>query len=315
MLVVIIYTVLYLFPLPMPKSFILSSLAVSATVVLLVGCGAVAVPYSLQGFNSKNAYAAHDYAASPARTCEAARRALLSQAYTLDEVQAGKIAIAGHKVFQVDPTHQVELKFNAECDPRGKNADDGTTLFANGEADQYGLQRGASTSASLNVSPFGSLSMPLPSGVAQMAEVASETVTDPAWYQGFFDLTHEFLASGAIPENPMPSAAAPVSQAASAVTSVPLSAPPAPEQSPSITLPAASTPEQSTSAVLPAGSAPEQSASAALPTVSTPEQNPFGTLPAASVPKQSTSAALPAASAPQQSTSGALPAASAPKQN
>jgi hypothetical protein len=301
----------------MYKSSVLLNLAAITIAGLLAGCAPIPVPYHPQGFDSNRFYE-HSYATSPARTCEAARRALLSQGYTMDDVQPGKIAIAGHKYFQADPTHHVALKFSAECDARGKDATGGTTVFASGEEDQYGLQRGASASASLNVSPFGSLSMPLPSGIDQMVEMASETVTDPAWYQGVFDLTHEFLASGEIPENPIPLAAAPASQAASAVASAPLSPQsvlPAPEQSLSATRPAASAPEQSPSATLPAASAPEQSASAALPTASTPEQNPFGTLPAALASKQSASAALPAASEPEQSPSGTLPAASAPKQN
>jgi hypothetical protein len=294
----------------MCKSFVSLNLTALAIAGLLVGCALFPVPYQPvpyqpPGFIKSNHFYEHSYAASPARTCEAARRALLSQGYTMDDVPPGKIAIAGHKYFQADPTHHVALKFSAECDVRGKDANGGSMVFASGEEDQYGLQRGASTSASLNVSPFGSLSMPLPSGVAQMAEVASETVTDPAWYQGFFDLTHEFLASGAIPENPMPSAAAPASQAASAIA-------PAfpPVQSPPPRL------EPSPPTTPPAASAPEQNASTALPVVSTtPKQNPFGTLPAASAPKQSPSATLPAASAPEQSPSGALSAAPAPKLN
>ncbi|MDR2990937.1 MAG: DUF2242 domain-containing protein [Burkholderiaceae bacterium] len=256
MLVVIIYKLLYLFSLTMPKSFVSLSLAVSVTTVLLVGCWAV--PVKPPPFDT---YTAYNYAASPARTCEAVRRALLSQAYTLDEVPAGKIvAIAGHKAFQVDPTHQAELKFNAECDPRGSNAADGTTVFANAEIDQYSLQQGTSVPASLNVSPIGGLTVPVPTGVTQLVLVSSQTVDDAAWYKSFFDQTNEFLVNGDIPEDPIPSATTPASEAASA-----------------------SAPTQS---------APQSAASA-------PKQNLFGTLPAVAPSGQSTSSTQPAASVPK----------------
>ncbi|MDR2990938.1 MAG: DUF2242 domain-containing protein [Burkholderiaceae bacterium] len=272
---------------------------------LLAGCApTVPVPladYHPESFNANNAYV-HRYATSPARTCEAARRALLSQGYVMDVVKADQVA--GRKSFQPDNNHHVELEFRVVCTVEGEDADDGTTVFANGLEDQYSLRK-TKESASLGVSPLGSLSLPLASGIDQMVKVASETVTDPALYQRLFDLIDQFLASGEIPENPIPPAATPASEAASALT---------PAQSPTAAQPAASAPEQSPSAVQPAASAPEQNASIAQPAASAPAPSASPVQPAASAPEQSPSAVQPAASAPEQSASAAPPAVSTPEQ-
>jgi len=212
-------------------------------VALLAGCApntpAPLVDYQPENFDtSNNAYMRH-YDASPARTCEAARRALLSQGYVMDAAQPNQVA--GRKYFQPDPNHHVQLEFRVVCAAQGQDAGGGTAVFASGLEDQYSLRK-TKESASLGVSVLGSLSVPLTGDTDQMVKVASETVTDADLYQRFFDLIDEFLNSGEVPENLPSTAAVP----ASAITSVPMPAssaaiPAAPVVAASVALPASET--------------------------------------------------------------------------
>ncbi|MDR0458712.1 MAG: DUF2242 domain-containing protein, partial [Burkholderiaceae bacterium] len=181
----------------MRKSFVFSHLSASVIAALLAGCAsdtpAPLMDYQPENFDASNVFV-HHYVALPARTCEAARRALLSQGYVLD---AAKFAnqVAGHKSFQPDASHHVQLEFRVVCAAQGKDAGGGTTVFANGVQDQYSL-RMTKESASLGVGAFGSLSLPLKGGTDEMVKVASQTVTDASLYQRLFDLIDGLLKSG-----------------------------------------------------------------------------------------------------------------------
>jgi hypothetical protein len=193
---------------PLRKSFVFSNLAVNIVVALLAGCAsntpAPLVDYQPENFDASNVFA-HHYAAKTARTCEAARRALLSQGYVLDTAKSNQVT--GHKSFQPDSNHHVQLEFRVVCTAQGQDAGGGTMVFANGLQDQYSLRK-TKESASLGVGAFGSLSLPLEGGTDEMVKVASQTVTDAGLYQRLFDLIESLLKSGEVPETPPPAATA-----------------------------------------------------------------------------------------------------------
>ena len=159
--------------------------------------------YQPESFGA-HAHARH-YAASPARTCEAARRALLSQGYVVTGA-AGE-QVSGRKYFQPDAYHHVQLEFRVVCAPE-RGDEHASTAFVNGLKEQY-LVRKAKDSASLGVGGIGSLSLPIEGNLDSMVKVSSETVTDPKLYERLFELLGEHLEHAIVPPPP----AAPVASA------------------------------------------------------------------------------------------------------
>ena len=147
------------------------------------------VGYQPEAFDAST-HARH-YAAPADRTCEAARRALLSQGYVVTTATAQEVT--ARKYFQPDIEHHVQLEFRVVCAPEGQGKL-ASVAFASGLKDQY-LVRKAKESASLGVGGFGSLSLPLEGGMDSMVKVASETVTDADVYARLFKLMREYLDS------------------------------------------------------------------------------------------------------------------------
>jgi hypothetical protein len=174
------------------------SRAVRPTAALLLAA-AVAAPgcttpqgtrvYEQEAFDSRSAFS-REFVASPADTCAAARRALLSQGYIVqlapgDQMQA-------HKRFQPGGETHVQIEFNVVCSPaaRGNPA---TVAFVSAVQDQYTVKK-TSTSASVGVSPLGSISLPFASSSDSLVKVASETIPAGRFYDRFFDLVEFHLA-------------------------------------------------------------------------------------------------------------------------
>ena len=160
--------------------------------------------YQPENFDAHNAYA-HHYAVSPARACEAGRRALLSQGFVVDTADAKQVS--GHKYFQPDSNHNVQLTFHVVCAAQGKDAGGGTIVFASGLQDQYTLRK-TKESASVGVGMLGSLSLPFAGSTDALVKVASATINDNALYESFFDLVNKLLQSGQVPQTLPPSAPA-----------------------------------------------------------------------------------------------------------
>ena len=177
--------------------------------------------YQPESFGA-NAYARH-YAASPARTCEAARRALLSQGYVVTSA-AGE-QVSGRKYFQPDPYHHVQLEFCVVCTPERTDSH-ASMAFVSGLKEQY-LVRKVKNSASLGVGGIGSLSVPIEGNLDSMVKISSETVTDPKLYERLFTLLGEHLDHAVAPLPPVPqapSAPAPAAAPAPVIVFVPASA-------------------------------------------------------------------------------------------
>jgi len=202
-----------------------------ALVLAAAGCSSKkAAIYEHENFADSGTFS-RNYPVTDAKTCEAARRALLSQGYII--TSSDPKLISGHKSFQQTGETHMEISFSVVC------ADDGSdghhaTMFANALQDRYALKK-TNNSASLGVGVLGSVSMPIGSSDDSMVKVASETVSSAKFYERFFTLVELFLPPEAkkaahIVEKPKTDLGVPEAQAAPA--SLAPTPAPAPEPAP-----------------------------------------------------------------------------------
>lgn len=184
----------------------LARAGLAVIVALLAGCAGVSgsppplTDYQPEAFGASTVHS-RTFAADTAHTCEAARRALLSQGYALGERETGQVV--ARKFFQPSADHHVQLEFRVVCAALRENGQEQTVAFASGLQEQYGLRR-VKDSASLGVGGVASLSLPLEGGRDSMVKVSSETVTDAQLYQRFFDLMARFLPTAVVAPGPVP---------------------------------------------------------------------------------------------------------------
>ena len=173
----------------MLMSFPLRALVVALVLAGLAGCSSKKTAiYEHESFDDSGTFS-RNYPVTDKASCEAARRALLSQGYIITSNDPKMIS--GHKSFQQTGESHLEISFNVVC------ADDGgsqhhATMFANALQDRYALKK-VNNSASLGVGVLGSVSMPIGSSDDSMVKVASETVSSPQFYDRFFALVEVFL--------------------------------------------------------------------------------------------------------------------------
>ncbi|MEN3365952.1 MAG: hypothetical protein V7606_3226 [Burkholderiales bacterium] len=139
-------------------------------------------------FASTNVYS-RSFPGSGVETCEAARRALLSQGYLIHEANAS--LVKGRKNFQPDSEVHLQIEFHVVCATNTKGSNT-TTLFANAVRDRYSLKK-SSNSASVGVGVLGSLSLPFGSTDDSLVRVASETIPARQFYDRFFELVEGYL--------------------------------------------------------------------------------------------------------------------------
>ena len=174
-----------------------ATVLLAATVLAACGTASKRVNYDPEEFDSTTTHA-RSYGASEAQTCEAARRALLSQGYLISVANAD--LVTGRKSFQPATEVHVEVEFRVVCakDSAGgsaKGASRRTIAFVTALQDRYGIKK-INNSASVGVGAFGSLSVPFSSSDDAMVKVASETLTDERFYDRFFALLDRFLVTG-----------------------------------------------------------------------------------------------------------------------
>jgi hypothetical protein len=162
----------------------------------IAGCSApTRVYYEPEEFDSTTTHT-RSYPATEAQTCEAARRALLSQGYMVTAGTAD--LVTGRKSFQPAAEVHVEVEFRVVCARDGQRGDGArsTIAFASALQDRYGVKK-TNNSASVGVGAIGSLSLPFSSSDDALVKVASETLTDERFYDRFFSLIDRFLPATA----------------------------------------------------------------------------------------------------------------------
>ncbi|VVN18145.1 hypothetical protein PS662_04213 [Pseudomonas fluorescens] len=175
------------------KSFPVRVVGLALVLAVAAGCSSKKVPiYEHENFADSGTFS-RSYPVTDAQSCEAARRALLSQGYIITSNDPK--LISGHKSFQQTGETHLEISFSVVC------ADDGSdgrhaTMFANALQDRYALKK-TNNSASVGVGVLGSVSMPIGSSDDSMVKVASETVSSAKFYERFFTLVELFLPAEA----------------------------------------------------------------------------------------------------------------------
>ncbi|UBM26706.1 DUF2242 domain-containing protein [Pseudomonas sp. p1(2021b)] len=230
----------------MSRSSVFGALGLALVLAGVSGCSSKKPAiYEHENFDDSGTFS-RSFPVSEAGSCEAARRALLSQGYII--TSSGPNQIAGNKSFQQNSDNHLQISFNVTCAP-DTNDEQRSTMFANALQDRYALKK-SNTSASLGVGVLGSVSMPIGSSDDSMVKVASETVTAPQFYERYFALVESYLPKPKKVEQAEPKVEAPK---------------PAPEQP----APALGLPEQASTAQ-PAPAPVAADAPAPAPVVETP---------------------------------------------
>ncbi|HQQ71492.1 MAG TPA: DUF2242 domain-containing protein [Alicycliphilus sp.] len=188
-------------------------LSPAAVVALLAGAallGCARMPESMPGLERSAQFTPNDFdsasmhtrhvLASQANTCEAARRALLSQGYLVNTATAD--TVAGRKYYQ--PQHDVhyEVEMRVVCAPEGQG-DARTSAFASALQDRYVIKK-VNNSASLGVGGLGSLSVPVSAIDDTLVKVGSETISDAQFYERFFQLFQRYVRLAPSGSAPIP---------------------------------------------------------------------------------------------------------------
>lgn len=190
-------------------------LAGTAALALLGGCARIpeamsgldrpVQPFTPNDFDSASVHTRH-IAASQERTCEAARRALLSQGYLVNT--ATSEVVAGRKYYQPQTDVHYEVEMRVVCAAEGTGGMR-TSAFASALQDRYVIKK-INNSASLGVGGVGSVSLPVSATDDTLVKVGSETIADEKFYDRFFKLFERYvpvLAGGAPIPPAMPQAA------------------------------------------------------------------------------------------------------------
>ncbi|MBB1593887.1 DUF2242 domain-containing protein [Achromobacter sp. UMC46] len=172
---------------------------------VLAGCTSPKPAYEREDFTQNDVFS-RTFPTASTTACDAGRRALLSQGYNIDRFDQARVS--GHKNFQGEDGLHTQINFNIDCASDG-SANQRATVFANAVQDRYSIKR-TSSSASVGVSVLGQVSMPFGSSDDSLVKTASQTVSRPKFYEGFFQLLQRFLPdaeAAAAPHVPPPARA------------------------------------------------------------------------------------------------------------
>lgn len=173
----------------MYRSFHLRAAGLTLLLAAVAGCSSQKTAiYEHENFDDSGTFS-RNYPVSDTASCEAARRALLSQGYII--TSSDPKLVSGHKSFQQTGETHMEISFSVVCAQDG-STNHRSTVFANALQDRYALKK-VNNSASLGVGVLGSVSMPIGSTDDSMVKVASETVSSAKFYERYFALVELFL--------------------------------------------------------------------------------------------------------------------------
>ena len=170
---------------------VLAVAGAGGAVLVLGGCvGSPVKTFAVQeNFGSVATYS-RLFDATPVQTCEASRRALLSQGYVINS--KSKDQVEGSKSFQPEPEAHLQMMVRVVCVP--ESADGQLSLgFVTAMQDTYALRK-TNNSASLGVGGVSSVSLPVSSTSESLVRVGSETISKDTFYESFFDLVKRYLA-------------------------------------------------------------------------------------------------------------------------
>jgi len=202
-------SVMRLPPLPVSSPRLLRTTCGAALALLLSACASNRPPpFQREDFAVNETYS-RTFDANEAQTCEAARRALLSQGYVVTIANAD--LVNARKSFQPDHETHMEIEFRVVCTAQRKGGKP-TLAFVSALQDRYGLKKGSSA-ASVGVGAIGSLSLPFSAGDDSLVKVASETVTAAGFYDRFFKLVGNYLVDHEPAAAPAPAPSAPSTSA------------------------------------------------------------------------------------------------------
>jgi hypothetical protein len=177
-------------PRPAPARAAARALLVCGMALVMAGCaGTKAKTFGAQENFGSVATFSRLFDATPAQTCEASRRALLSQGYVISSSAAD--LVEGKKSFQPEPESHLQMVVRVVCVPE---ANDGKVSlgFVTATQDTYALRK-TNNSASVGVGAIGSVSLPFSSSSESLVKVGSETIAKDAFYDSFFDLVKRYL--------------------------------------------------------------------------------------------------------------------------
>lgn len=140
-------------------------------------------------FDSTSIHTRH-IAASQELSCEAARRALLSQGYVIHS--ATPELVAGRKFYQPTQETHYTVEMRVVCAAEAGGDGQRTSVFASALQDRYVVKK-LNNSASLGVGGIGSVSLPFSATEDTLVKVGSETITDTQFYQRFFQLFEGYV--------------------------------------------------------------------------------------------------------------------------
>jgi hypothetical protein len=158
---------------------------------VLTACKTNPPVYEQEEFGASSPYS-HNYQAGFNATCEASRRALLSQGYVISEARPD--LIDARKSFQQDSDTHAEIEFHVVC-ASAQGKDNMSTAFVNALQERFALKK-TNSSASVGVGALGAVSLPFGSSDDSLVKVASETIRAQAFYNRFFDLVEHYLEPG-----------------------------------------------------------------------------------------------------------------------
>lgn len=145
--------------------------------------------YKTEKFETTSQFARR-FPTSASTTCEAARRALLSQGYIA--VIQGPLRINARKNFQPQRDAHLTIEFTVVCTSESGLDEGPSTVFTTATQDRYTVKIAPGQSASVG-SPLGSLSVPLSVSDDSLVKIASETIPAGEFYDRFYKLVEFYI--------------------------------------------------------------------------------------------------------------------------
>ena len=174
----------------MPTSLFKTTAASLCGLFMLAACSSAPTPkFQQELFETGASPYARNFNSSVTDTCEAARRALLSQGYLTTMTRND--TVDGTKNFQPSGDTHVVVEFHVVCTP-GEEASSTSIVYVNAVQNGFALKK-SDTSASVGLSVLGSLSLPIRSNSDAMVKISSETIPSGKFYDRFFGLVDHYL--------------------------------------------------------------------------------------------------------------------------